>query len=437
MSPLMRDTSQPVLRRSRTAALLAFSAAGVLLLGGCAAGAPTDDSDDSGSQEFSFSYETSDTSASPYEAIAEKYMEEHPDVTITLNPVPNDQYDQTVRTQLQAGNASDVLSTVPGSGQGRGIVALSEAGFLEPLGESAAALVPVGSEALFGADGEVYGQAMSITFVGLIENATAAESEGIEWPTDWDGVEEACTAMSEKGKSFLALAGAQPPNTGLMGMVLAATRVYAEDPDWNQKRTDGDVTFAGDAGWEATLQTVIDLNEAGCFQAGVEGGGFDAVSGNVPVGNALAGFLPAGQVKNLQAAAADVEFAIQAFPPATSSDDEFGYASANYTLSVNAASKNKDAANEFLEWLTEPENAGLFAEVDGSLPISGLEDLDLSDTPYASVADLLTSGAYAPLPNATWPNSSVNDALAVGIQGLLTGQKTIDQVLDDMDAAWG
>ena len=50
---------------------------------------------------------------------------------------------------------------------------------------------------------------------------------------------------------------------------------------------------------------------------------------------------------------------------------------------------------------------------------------------------LLPHGSYTPLPNNIWPNPSVYEALQVGVQGLLTGQKTIDQVLTDMDTAWG
>ena len=86
-----------------------------------------------------------------------------PDVTITTNPTPNDKYGETIRTQLQAGNAADVIQTTPGSGDARGIIPLAEAGFLEPLGDTAAGLVPEGSETIFEIDGKVYGQPMDFT----------------------------------------------------------------------------------------------------------------------------------------------------------------------------------------------------------------------------------------------------------------------------------
>ena len=115
--------------------------------------------------------------------LAEKYMASNPNVKITFNPQPNDSYDQTLRTQLQAGNASDVVVTSPGSGTGRSILPLVQAGFLEPLDDAAKELVPEGSEALFGTDGKVYGQAPEITVVGLVANETAAKAAGIsEFP---------------------------------------------------------------------------------------------------------------------------------------------------------------------------------------------------------------------------------------------------------------
>jgi raffinose/stachyose/melibiose transport system substrate-binding protein len=55
---------------------------------------------------------------------------------------------------------------------------------------------------------------------------------------------------------------------------------------------------------------------------------------------------------------------------------------------------------------------------------------------YEPVRDLLTNGDYAPLPNLEWPNPSVYDTLATGIQGLLTGQGSADSVLQAVDKAW-
>lgn len=62
--------------------------------------------------------------------------------------------------------------------------------------------------------------------------------------------------------------------------------------------------------------------------------------------------------------------------------------------------------------------------------------MDFTGGTYEGVSDLLKNGDYTPLPNQAWANASVYDAMATGVQGLLTGQSSIDQVLASMDTAW-
>lgn len=421
---------------ARRLAAIALPAAGLLAIAGCSGGTADEGGDSGGDVEFAFTYATSNNLESPYETLANEYMETHEGVTITPQAVPNDSYGETIRTQLQAGNAADVIQTTPGAGDPRSIVPLAEAGFLEPLGDTAASLVPEGADPLFEFDGEVYGQAMDFTLSTLVVNMTAASEAGIdEFPTTTEDLIDACGAVAEEGASMMVLAGAAPPNAGLTAQAISATRVYAETPDWNAQREAGEVTFSDSEGWRDTLQTVVDLNDAGCFQEGAEGAGFDAITNGLAQGTSLGSFIPSGSAVEIGRAAEGVDWAIEAFPPA-GGGDPYIIASSNYTLSLNAASEQKEAAAEFLDWLAEPEQAQLFSETSGELPVSGIDGLDLTGTIYEPVADLLHDGSYAGLPNAFW-SGAVYEKLSTGVQGLLTGQKTVDDVLADMDAAWG
>jgi raffinose/stachyose/melibiose transport system substrate-binding protein len=429
-------------QHSRTRVLrhgvLAVAAAGALILTGCSSSGSSEGSAD-GEQEFSFTFATSTNLESPYQTLADEYMASHEGVTITTNPTPNDKYGETIRTQLQAGNASDVIQTTPGSGDARGLIGLAEAGFLEPLGDTAKSLVPAGSESVFEIDGEVYGQPLDFTIGSVVASFGNAGRMGIAdfaWPTSMTDLYAACDAAAATGGSLFALAGAAPPNTGLTAQAISATRVYADDPDWNQQRADGDTTFADSDGWKATLQTIIDLKEAGCFQAGSEGGGFDAITNGLSGGTSIGGFIPSGAaIEIAKAAPPEAAFAVEPFP-AEDGAEPYIMASSNYTLSINAASKAKDASAAFLEWMAEDAQQQRYYELSGELPVSAYQDMDLTGTIYEPVVDLLASGSYTSLPSNVWPNPSVYDALSVGVQGLLTGQKTIDQVLTDMDTAW-
>jgi len=424
-------------RRSRIVrtGILAATTAGALILAGCSGSTGDGDSGSSeDTKQFSIAFPISNSVETGYESLAKKYMEENPDVKITINALPGETYPQTMRTQLQAGNASDIFMSAPGSGQGTSIITLAESGLIKPMGDTATELIPAGSESLFVVDGKTYGQALDIAFVGNNFNTMP----GVEYPKDLDSLLQTCKDLAADGQTLFVVAGSVPANAGIMAQAIAATRVYAEDPTWDAKRIAGDTTFADSDGWHETLETIVELYDAGCFQPGVEGAGFDAITNGLTQGSALAMFGPSGTATEINTAAqGHASFVVEAFPGVDADDKPFAIASSNYAYSVAASSKNTVAVEKFLDWMAEPEQAKEFSDHQGTLPVSGIEDLDLDGTVYEPVEDILKAGSFVPLPNSTWPDAAVYDALGMGVQGLFTGQKTVDQVLADMDAAWG
>jgi raffinose/stachyose/melibiose transport system substrate-binding protein len=178
------------------------------------------------------------------------------------------------------------------------------------------------------------------------------------------------------------------------------------------------------------------MNGADCFQPGAAGGGFDAITSGITQGTSLGAFVPGGAATELMNATPGLKLEIRPFPPAAG-QKQFLLASPNYALAINAKADaaQKTAAQEFLNWLAEPANAAEFTKIEGQVPIAGVENAELA-AQYAAVKDLLAKGDYVPLPNLDWPNPAVYDALAKGAQGLLSGQGSVESVLESMDKAW-
>jgi raffinose/stachyose/melibiose transport system substrate-binding protein len=431
-------TLQATSRFRRLGVLVAVPAISALTLAACGGGSDDGDSGDSGSSgaadSFTFAFgNASGSQESPWIVMAEKYSEET-GVDIQTEGLPPDNYGLSLRTQVQGGNAPDLMVVSPGAGQDNAVLPLAEAGYLEPLDDASTDLIPEGNESLFQVDGETYAQPTDIIPVGMLWNVGAAADSGVDVPEDTDALIDACGSLAEEGKSFFAIAGSVPPNPGLMTMAISATRVYAETPDWNEQRAAGDVSFADDEGWQNTLQTVVDMNEAGCFQPGAAGGGFDAITQGITQGTALSAFVPGGAATELMNATPGLELNIQPFPPA--GGDPYLLASPNYALAISAESDDatKQAVKDFLAWLAEPENAAEFVEVSGGVAITG-PDENINPV-FEPVADLLTSDSYVALPNLEWPNPGVYDALATGVQGLIAGQGDVQTVLENVDRAW-
>jgi len=415
--------------------LLAIPAAGALVLAGCSGS--TDGGDSSADPDtvgFSLMVAQANDADDFYAQTAQKYTEET-GVPIEVIPYPSDAYNTQVTTQLQAGNAADMMVLAPGTGQPISVITLADAGFLEPLDDTAAGLLPAGSEAEFQIDGKTYAQPTALTPVGMVFNVTAADEAGVtEYPSTYEDLLAACADARDAGKSFTVLAGGVSFNTGLISMLISATRVYAQTPDWNEQRAAGDVTFA-DSGWKDVLDDIVEMNDKGCFQDGAAGGTFDSITQGMGGGTSLTAAVPGSAAASI-GDATGAELNVQAFPPADG-EKAFTVTGANYAWGINAASDDavKASAQAFLDWVAQPENAQAYADLSGSVPITGIDTETLLPE-YAPIGDLLANGDYAGLPNATWPNPAVYDALGVGVQGLLTGQKTVDQVLADMDAAW-
>ena len=424
--------------RGRRWALLAIPVIGAVTLAGCSGSGSGggDASTSEAAQSFTFSFPQANDAEDFYQTIAQQYMDET-GVEIELLPVPGDQAASMMNTQLQAGNASDLLIVTPGAGQTNGVVRLAEAGLLAPLGEASAAVIPPTTEGLYTFDGEVYGQPTSLSANGLIWNPDLAASASIDdYPESFDDLLAACGEARSAGLDFTVLAGTIPPNLGFIAQVISATRVYAADPDWNEQRAAGDVTFA-DSGWKQVLEDFVEMNDSGCFQEGAAGGNFDSITGGLIGGTALSASIPGSAATALSGASqGKYTLDVRPFPPA-GSEDPWLIASPLFAWASNGKSDESVqlAVQEFLDWVAQPENSVEFANLSGSIPVAGAEDAELLPQ-YAPVGDLVSAGSYSPEPNLSWPNASVYDALSVGMQGLLTGQTNIDGILESMDAAW-
>src|SRR5262245_59698729 len=181
----------------------------------------------SGGVTLSFSF-LSSVATSPYQMIADEYAKSHPGVKFRTQPTTSDQYGQVLRTQLQAGNAPDLLFVQGGSGDTYSILPFVDAGYLLPLtGQPAEELVKsTGSESLYTKSGTTFGQPMDLAPATVNINKTAYDAAGLQVPATLSGVLQNCDGAKAAGKALFNYAGASPLNDGLTAMEIAASRVY-------------------------------------------------------------------------------------------------------------------------------------------------------------------------------------------------------------------
>jgi raffinose/stachyose/melibiose transport system substrate-binding protein len=273
---------------------------------------------------------------------------------------------------------------------------------------------------------------------GVIYNDELAKSIGvdIDASTSLDGIIAQCGKARAAGKTIYGLAGGATANNAFLALGLATSTVYGPDKDWNTKRAQHKVTFAGTKGWTTALESVKKLFDAGCFQDGAASAGFDALTNGASSGKILGFFAPSNAAKEIMdAAGGHVKLVIL---PIAAPDGTKTYLSVSADQSVSASAKTKSPklAQEFLKYIVSKDGQEAYSQAVGTIPVTADASTKLLPQ-FEPVTDLIDAKTVRGLPSTDWTNVKVYNDLGNGVQGILTGQLTAKQVLQQMDADWG
>lgn len=427
-------------RHRRRAAAVALPLAAGLLLAACGGSSGSSSNGGKEPQTITFTYAPANAKDNSYEVLAKDYEAAHPGVTVKLNRINAEAVNTTLTTQMQAGNGPDVMALTAGSGQAATVGQFAKANLLLPLTDSAFNTdVPAAEQTGYTYNGKLYGVPSSTAVAGIVYNDDLAKQNGvtITSTSTLQDVIASCGTARAKGQSVFGLAGSIPVNTGIMSVEIATSTVYGPNPNWNKDRAANKTTFAGTQGWHDALQAVIDLNKNKCFQDGAAGAGFDALTNGATAGKLYGFFAPSGAVKSIQDASGGHVKLIALGFPAPSGQKTYLAVTSDLGLAGNAKTKSPKLVTDFLKFSVSPAEAKKYADAAGTIPIGpDIKPADLLPQ-YQPLAQQITDKQYRGFAVDDWPNGQVYDALGTGVTGLLTGQKTIDDVLKAMDSAWG
>src|SRR6266542_2191722 len=227
----------------------------------------------------------------------------YPNIKVNISYAANNtQLYQLETTQLAAGNAPDILAATPGQGTPNAVSTLAKAGYLAPMiGKPWAKrlVAPVTSRDKVGK--ALYAYTPGIGLYGVFTNDTLFKKLGLKVPQTFKQVLDVCAKAKAAGVTAWLFGGSDQSGPLVLTMDIAVADVYAKDPHWKAEREAGKVTFAGTQGWRQSLQQFIDMNNAGCFQAGVAGTANTAALSLFAQGQGLMWFGVSGQKGALDA----------------------------------------------------------------------------------------------------------------------------------------
>jgi raffinose/stachyose/melibiose transport system substrate-binding protein len=125
------------------------------------------------------------------------------------------------------------------------------------------------------------------------------------------------------------------------------------------------------------------------------------------------------------------------FPGGDDPAETHTYLNLNDALGVNAhaSAQLQTAAQTFIDFVARPEQSALYAQTTGGMTQYQFQH-DKFPTFMSRDAPLFEHHQYVIDPIDTWWNASVLATLQENQIGLITGQRSIDDVLNAMDEAW-
>jgi raffinose/stachyose/melibiose transport system substrate-binding protein len=343
---------------------------------------------------------------------------------------------QLETTQLRAGNATDLLYLQAGCGSPIAICALARSGYLAPLLHKRWvrwSLPLLTSADKYGKG--LYGFTATVAVYGIFTNDDLFRKRGLKIPATFPQLLDLCRSPRTAGTIAYLLPGAAAQATSNLIATLAVADV---DKGFDQKHRAGNVSFESTAGWHQALQEVVDMNDAGCFPAGTAGASNQSVLAQFAQGQALMVGALTSNEGLIAAASPQFKYTFHPFPTGTNPDNAMIALTTPVTLGINAhaSSEAQNAAQRFVDFLARPKQAALFARVTGAMTQQQFLKRQIPAYMSSDFATVLAQRRYRVTPLQNWWNAGVLLALQQNQIGLITGQRSIDDILKAMDAAW-
>jgi raffinose/stachyose/melibiose transport system substrate-binding protein len=364
----------------------------------------------------------------------------YPNITVSVTYATSTNINQLEATEISAGNAPDILAVFPGCGTPISVCLLAKDGDLAPMigkpwTTRSRSLPLVISYSKY--HQALYAFEPGVSLMGVFTNDGLFQKLGLKVPQTFSQLLAVCQKAKTDGTAAVLLPGADSITTEQTVADLAVAAVFGRDTHWLAKLRAGTATFDGSEGRHQALQDFVEMNNAGCFEPGATGTSKADGQAQFAQGQGLMFSGVSSNKAGIDAARPAFGYSFHPFPGETDAGQTETFVNLSQGLGVNARSSPAEqaAAQTFIDFVARPKQNALYAQIRGGL--TQYELLKGQVTSFMSaMAAVLESHAYVINPAMLWQNPSVGAALQQGQIGLLTGQSSVDDVLNAMDAAW-
>jgi raffinose/stachyose/melibiose transport system substrate-binding protein len=368
-----------------------------------------------------------------YQPAVQRFMQQFPSVNVRAEFAATDQIQTTTRVQLTSRTAPDIITVWPGNGNPLAVQQIAPAGFLQDLSDQPfTKSVPKAFHDVYLSNGKPYFFAPFISMIGAFTNLRVMEELKLSQPNTWSEFLDFCQKVKDAGKVPIALGNGTPWVTQLINYALVPTTAYKKNPRFAEDMLEGKATFAGSDGWRDAMTKYLELNRRGFFNPNPNGTSYEEALQMVASGKAAMSILTSPSALALLNFAGHRDFEVWPIPGNDNPEDTQIPMSLANGLGVNAATRNKEAALAFLNFLSQPKELQELGRVlETPVLAEGIEPSPL----FAKMMPYVADKGVLFMDNK-WPNARVQQTHFSGVQEMLNGSATPEDVLRRMDQAF-
>ena len=362
-----------------------------------------------------------------FDAVVSAFEQANPNIKITVENVDTNQYEQVLKTRFAGGDAGDIVASHGGTSFQQQVLA---GDFLDLSDQPWVANQLASSKAYGSVKGKDYGFVYSQNVGGVDYNKDIFAQLGLSVPRTWDDFLAACAKIKAAGITPIAVGYKDQWSTQLIPYEMGPTAIFRDDPTFNQELASGQKTFAASSTWKSMLQDTEGLAKSGYFNDAPNGTTYNQAVQLFATGKAAMFVmgnwaLPAVLTANPSAK--------QGYFTLPYKQGPFYIASSpGQIMGIPAKSTHQAEAKKFLDFWASDSVLTTF--LNGIKALPGVSNAQYNDATFTDILSDAKNGSHLFL-NADWP-TGVDQAMMDGIQGLIDGSTTVDQVLQNMDKAY-
>lgn len=373
-----------------------------------------------------------------FDAAVAEYEAAHPEIDIVMEAVADEPYKDKIRVLMASNQEPDIYFSWSGefgrkfAREGRAMDVTEALSGPEWAGRfSEASLDP------FRFDGKQFGIPINIDAKYMVYNKEIFEKYGLSEPKTFAEFLALLDTLKANGESPIAYGNQAPwAATHYIGDLFAKMVPDAVRTADYQLLSAPDALYT-DPGYVEALKVYQDMGAKGYFNTGANAISHQQARGAFLAGRAPMVYLEIVEFYNMKDSPVDGKWGFFAMPPiegAKGRDDLLTGAPDGFLISSKA--EHPEAALDFLNFLTSPEQAAKYVSVTGmtSAVIGSVTPETASPEVLAGLARLEEAGGMALWLDTDMDTQSANVILAAG-QALLAGEETPEAVMEKVRAA--